>query len=155
MTEAQLLLELLVRLLAAPTRFHAGHQPTLWRRWRQIAQVVFALAARAPLADQPDFLSRQVTAGPGGWPIGHSDAQHGEALGELALGALSPAQATPRRLGQRRLHRLRRLARLGSLARPPSACPRPAQPDVGGVDFLSTGNTHGPDQATRIERVTE
>src|SRR5215213_1144211 len=58
MTEAQLLLELLVRRLADPTRFHAGHQPTLWRRWRQIAQVVFALAARAPLADQPDFLSR-------------------------------------------------------------------------------------------------
>ena len=38
MAEAQLLLELLVRLLADPTRFHAGYQPALWRPWRQIAQ---------------------------------------------------------------------------------------------------------------------
>src|SRR3954471_12661805 len=64
--QAQFLLELLVPLLADPARLDGGRQGAQrGPRW-QIAEVVLALAARAPLAHQPDLLARQVAVvGPG------------------------------------------------------------------------------------------
>src|SRR3954453_14370406 len=58
--KAEFLLELLMCLLAGPARLHgsgqspAGGRPQRGPR-RQVAEVVLALAAVAPLADQPDL----------------------------------------------------------------------------------------------------
>src|SRR5690348_10292282 len=52
-TEPELLLELLMHLLARPARLDAGGQPPPRGALRQVAEVVFLLAAVAPFADQP------------------------------------------------------------------------------------------------------
>src|SRR5215213_5891580 len=64
--QAQFLFELLVALLAHPARRDGGgKRPQRGPRW-QVAEVVLALAARAPLAHQPDLLTWQVAVvGPG------------------------------------------------------------------------------------------
>src|SRR3954449_1242769 len=53
--EAEFLFQLLVRLLAGPARLDGGGQPPQRGPPRQVAEVVLALAAVAPLADQPDL----------------------------------------------------------------------------------------------------
>src|SRR4051794_37290382 len=62
--ETELLLELLVHLLAGPARLDGGDQPAQRSPLRQIAEVVFLLAAIAPFADQPEFLARRCMARP-------------------------------------------------------------------------------------------
>lgn len=72
--EVQLPLELLVRLLAHPTRLDGGDEGAERYPGRQIAEVVLALAARTQFADQPNLVAGQVAAvGPGG-AIGHPHA---------------------------------------------------------------------------------
>src|SRR3954469_11898818 len=58
--EAEFLFELLVRLFANPARLDGGGQGTQRGPRRQVCEVVFALPARAPLADQPDLIAGQV-----------------------------------------------------------------------------------------------
>ena len=55
--EAQLLFELLVRLLADPARLDRGGEGAQRRPGRQVAQVELALAGGSPLADEPGFLA--------------------------------------------------------------------------------------------------
>src|SRR5215211_5338028 len=53
--EAEFLLELLMPLLAGPACLDGGGQPPQRGPRRQVAEVVLALAAVAPFADQPDL----------------------------------------------------------------------------------------------------
>ena len=55
MIEPQLLLELLVRLLANPTRLDGGGERLEADVGRKIGEVVFAFARGAALAHQPDL----------------------------------------------------------------------------------------------------
>src|SRR3954463_15941259 len=57
--EPQFLLELLMYLFAGPARLDGGDQPAQRSPLRQVAEVVFILAAVAPFADQPELLARQ------------------------------------------------------------------------------------------------
>src|SRR4051812_32174947 len=58
--ETQFLFELLVPLLAHPARLDGGGEGAQRGARRQVAEVVFALTIRAPLAHQPDLLAWQV-----------------------------------------------------------------------------------------------
>lgn len=60
MIEAELFLELLVGLLADPTGFDGTGQLFERRVAGQIAEVVFALAGGAMLADQSDIFAREM-----------------------------------------------------------------------------------------------
>src|SRR4051794_15669643 len=53
--EAEFLLQVLMCLLAGPARLDRGGQPPQRGPRRQVAEVVLALAALAPLTDQPDL----------------------------------------------------------------------------------------------------
>src|SRR5689334_23964840 len=58
--ETELFLELLMRLFADPARLDGAGEHLERRLRRQIGEVVFALAIRAVLTDQPDFFTRHV-----------------------------------------------------------------------------------------------
>jgi hypothetical protein len=58
--EAELLLELLVRLLAHPARLDHGRQLFERRIGRQVREVVLPLTRRPMLAHQPDLVPGQV-----------------------------------------------------------------------------------------------
>src|SRR3954464_6095617 len=93
--EAELLLELLVHLLARPARLDGGDQPAQRSPLRQVAEVVFLLAAVAPLADQPELLAWQAGALSVEQPVRHAHPHRAEAGIERALGAVAPGDATP------------------------------------------------------------
>src|SRR4051812_28168920 len=60
--EPQFLLELLVHLLARPARLDGADQPPQRGPLRQVAEIILRLAAVAPFADQPEFLTWQAGA---------------------------------------------------------------------------------------------
>jgi hypothetical protein len=62
MVEAQLLLELLVRLLAYPAGLDHRRQLLQRRRGRQVGEIVLAFARGPMLAHQPDLIAGQVPA---------------------------------------------------------------------------------------------
>src|SRR3954453_231958 len=93
--EPQFLLELLMYLFAGPARLDGGDQPAQRGPLRQVAEVVFLLAAIAPFADQPEFLARQAGALSVERPVRHAHPHRGEAGIERALGAVAPGDATP------------------------------------------------------------
>src|SRR5215204_2370628 len=60
MVQAEFLFELLMRLLADPSRFDCRRQPLERGLTRQVRHVVFLLPGRSPLADGPDLVARHV-----------------------------------------------------------------------------------------------
>ena len=93
--EAEVLFELLVRLLAGPARLDGGGQPPQRGQLRQIAEVVLLLAAVAPFADQPDRLAGQARVVRVGRSVRHTHPPGGEAGAERAFGAVAPGDAPP------------------------------------------------------------
>ena len=83
MVEAEFFLQLLVSLLADPARLDRCGQRLEAGFRRQVREIVFLLAGRAPLADKPDLFAWQMlhalVADPLGRPIGHAHADGGEA----------------------------------------------------------------------------
>src|SRR3954452_8767437 len=98
--EAELLLELLVYLLARPARLDGSDQPPQRSPLRQVAEVVFLLAAVAPLADQPELLAWQAGALSVERPVRHAHPHRAEAGIERALGAVALGDAVPASLVQ-------------------------------------------------------
>ncbi len=90
MVEAEFLFELLVSLLADPARLDRRSERPKIGVSREVGQIVFLLAGRAPLADEPDFFARHVlhafVADPLWRPV--SDAHTGG--GEAGLQRPSP-----------------------------------------------------------------
>src|SRR3954454_10475176 len=93
--ETELLLELLMHLLAGPARLDGGGQPPQRGPPRQVAEVVFLLAAVAPFAHQPDLVARQAGVVGVTWAVGDAHPEGGEAGAERALGAAPPGDALP------------------------------------------------------------
>src|SRR3954453_2583785 len=102
--EAQLLLELLVRLLAHPARLDQRRQLLQGRVRREVREVVLSLARGPALADQPDLLAGQVPAVPELLALGRAPPQGGELGRERApwrraakrCGATRPPPRRPR-----------------------------------------------------------
>src|SRR4028118_624183 len=90
-------------LLAHPARLDgSSERPQRGPRW-QVAEVVLALAARAPLAHQPNLGTGQVAVVGPGRAIADPDSGRGKAGCERSLGALPPGRPAPGQLGQHRL----------------------------------------------------
>ena len=82
--EPQLLFQLLVRLLADPACLDGcGQAPQRGAR-REIAEVVFALAAAAPFADEPDLFAGQMAVSRAAWSVSDAHAQ-GEIEAALSM----------------------------------------------------------------------
>src|SRR3954465_12713146 len=75
--ETELLLELLMRLLAGPARLDGGGQPPQRGPPRQVAEVVFLLAAVAPFAHQPDLVAWQAGVVGVTWAVGDAHPKGG------------------------------------------------------------------------------
>src|SRR5689334_1681052 len=84
-TEPELLLELLMHLLARPACLDGGGQPPQRGPLRQVAEVVFLLAAVAPFTDQPEFLAGQAGALGVERPVRYVHPHRGETSIERAL----------------------------------------------------------------------
>src|SRR4051794_16811689 len=93
--ETELLLELLMRLLAGPARLDGGGQPPQRGPPRQVAEVVLALTAVAPLAGQPDLLAGQAGAVGRARAVGDAPPEGGGAGAGRAPGAAPPGDAPP------------------------------------------------------------
>jgi len=153
--EAQLLLELLVRLLARPPGLDQRRQPLERRVGRQVREVVLPLARGPALADQPDLLAGQVPAVAELRSLRGPHPHGGELGRERPLGPAAPGDAAPCGVLERGLGRDRVLARHGVLARPPGARHRPAQLDRGRVDVLHLRDADRPDQAAFAQAPAE
>ena len=104
MVEAEFFLELLVSLLADPARLDRRGQCLEIGVGRKVGQIVFLLAGRAPLADEPNLFARHVlhalVADPLRRPVGDAHADGGEAGFQGSLGSLAPGERAPFRLGE-------------------------------------------------------
>lgn len=149
--EAQFLFELLMSLLAHPARLDGGGERAQRGPRRQVAEVVLALATRAPLAHQPDLVAGQVAVVRPGCTIADPDAGCRELRGQRALGALSPCHPAPGQVGQHRLG----LARLLVRHRAPLASRGWDQLDVHAIDFLVAGDADRPGQAPLAQALPE
>src|SRR5579872_5858814 len=89
--EAEFLLELLVGLLAGPTRFDRGGQNAERRAIVVIGEVEFDVAVSSTLADEPGFFARQMDMMSGVGAVRDADANGREVSGQPSLGAAAPA----------------------------------------------------------------
>src|SRR3954471_2022100 len=128
--EAEFLFELLVRLFANPARLDGGGQGTQRGPRRQVCEVVFALPARAPLADQPDLIAGQVAVVRPSLAVADPDAGCREPCRERALATLSPGHPAPRQVSQHRLGLVGLLVR----HRAPLAARGRDHLDIGAID---------------------
>jgi hypothetical protein len=124
--EAEFFLELLVGLLADPSRLDRGGERLEAGVGRQVGKIGFALARGAPLADQPGLLARRVLHAllmDALWrTIGDPHAHGGEGSRQEPFGSFTPADAPPRCGGEnvfsRRGELIGNMARRGRLQRP-------------------------------------
>src|SRR5271168_4486403 len=102
--EAQFFLELLLRLLADPSRLDRSGERLEVGLCRQVGKIVFALARDAALADQPGLLARHVLhpllMDALGRTIGDPHAHGGEGGRQGTFGSFAPADASPLRGGK-------------------------------------------------------
>ena len=117
-TQAQLALELLVRLLAHPARLARGSQGAQRRAGGQAAEAMLAFARWVPLAREPRFLAGQVLVVALNRAIAHADANSSELGGKRSFGTGAPGHAPPSQGGQHVLSRARLLARHGLAGTP-------------------------------------
>jgi hypothetical protein len=148
--QAQLLLELLVRLLAHPPGLDRRGQVGEGRIGRVVAQVVLALAAGPLLAHQPSFLARQVLGVAVRRPVRPAHPQGGEFRRERPLAPDAPCdrreggrplvgeQVLDRHAGGRRDRVLGRAAC--------ASAHRLGQGDAAWVDLLRRQDAHGKGQ---------
>src|SRR5262245_43990078 len=88
-----------MRLLAEPARLDgAGELLEGCVGW-QVGEIIFALAGRAMLADDPDRLAGQMlgtpVVDPLGWSVRYPDTDRGEARRQPSFGAATPAGRSP------------------------------------------------------------
>ena len=97
--EAEFFLELLVGLLADPSRLDRGGERLEVGVGRQVGKIVFALARSAALADQPGLLARHgrhALLMDALWrTIGDPHAHGGEGGRQRPFGSFTPADASP------------------------------------------------------------
>ena len=154
-TEPKLLLELLVRLLADPACLDSCRKPEQRRVRRQVAQVVFPLAAASPFADEPDLFPRQVAVARIARSVGDPHAQGRETSGQCSFAASTPSDTAPSAGSQHVCAVLCLLAWHGVQARLSSTRTRKQQLDGGGEHLLRARHAHRPDETTCTQALAE
>src|SRR5271170_6775022 len=157
--EAQFSLELLVGLLADPSRLDRGGERLEVGVGRQVGKIVFALARGAPLADEPGLLARHVLHAllmDALWrTIGDPHTHGGKRGRQSPFGSFTPGHASPLRLGEPVFGRRGELIRDVALAWPPASRDRKNEPDIARIDFLQLRDSDRPLQAACIEPLAE
>src|SRR5277367_861700 len=137
--EAEFFLELLVGLLADPSRLDRGGERLEVGVGRQVGKIVFALARGATLADEPGLLARHVLHAllmDALWrTIGDEHAHGGEGRRQRSFGSFTPADASPLCGGEHVFGRRGELIRDLALAWPPASRDRKDESDVARVDL--------------------
>ena len=151
MAEAKFLLELLVRLFADPARLDRCGETTQRCAGWQIAEIVLALAIRAPLTDQPSFLARRMAVVVKGRAVADPDTDRGKPRRQGPLRAASPAHPPPPLPGQDLFSRARFLLRPRASLTPGGG----EQLDGGVIHLLRGQNAHRPPQLARFQPATE
>src|SRR3954464_10005040 len=100
MVEPKLFLELLVRLLANPSRLDQPRQLLERRLGRQVGEVVLELTGSSVLADQPHLVTGQMDAAANRNAVGRPHPKRGERRAQRTLRAATPGDRPPVRLGQ-------------------------------------------------------
>ena len=130
-------------LLANPARLDGRGERLQIGVGREVGQIVFLLAGRAPLADQPNVVARQMlhalVADPLRPPVGDAHADGGEAGLQGSLGSLSPGERAPFRLGEHVFSAGGEDIGPMPLARPAASGDGEDEFDVARVDLLMTG----------------
>ena len=159
MVEAEFFLELLVRLLADPARLDCRGQCLEIGVGRQVGEIVFLLAGRAPLADEPDLFAghmlHALVADPLRRPVGDAHADGGEAGLQGSLGFPAPGERAPFRLGEHVFSADGEDIGEMPFARPAAWGDGENEFDVAWVDLLMTGDADRPGKPACAQRLTE
>src|ERR1700690_355777 len=138
--EAKFFLELLVGLLADPSRLDRGGERLEAGVVRQVGNVIFALARGAALADQPGLFAWHVLHAlvmDALWrTIGDPHPQGGEGGRQRSLGSFTPADASPLRLREHGFRGSGKLIGNRALAGAPAPRDWKHELDVARIDFL-------------------
>lgn len=146
--EAEFLLELLMRLLTDPSGFDRGGERFEARVGRQVRHIIFLLARRPTLADEPDLVARHalhtfiehtvLMTVRNAHPAGREEAC------QPAFRAPPPTDLLPFLASQRSFSGDRGLFRDMVFAGLSCFCDRKNQGDIGRVDILSSREPHRP-----------
>ena len=97
--ETEFLFQLLVSLLANPSRLDGRRQGAQGGVRRQVGEIIFLLPRPPMLADEPSLVARQMLLAlvpyPPPWAVGDPHADSGEASLELSLCSDAPADVAP------------------------------------------------------------
>src|SRR3974390_1483040 len=157
--EAEFLFELLVRLLANPTRLDCCGKRLEIDFRGQIGEIIFSFARVAPFAYEPSFLARHMllafvadTLRP---PVSDAHANGGESGFERPLRSFPPAQAAPLRRFQHVFGGKGELVGNMTLARSPASGDREDEPNIARIHFLMSGDSYRPCQAAGVEALAD
>ena len=142
MVEPKFLFELLVRLFTDPSGFDRGGQRLDGGIGRQVRHIVFLLAGRTPLADEPHLVARHALDA----IIEHSmlmairnpNTAGGEEACQPTFRAPTPADLFPFFLGQHRLGGDRRPVRDVVFSAFSRFCDGEGQGNIGRIDVLAS-----------------
>ena len=102
--ETEFFFQLLVRLLANPSRLDTSRQGAQVGLCRQVGEIVFLLSRYPVFADEPSLLPWQMlltlVPDPLPWSVGYPHADGGETSLELSLRASAPTDIPPCGVGQ-------------------------------------------------------
>src|SRR5262249_16587388 len=102
--ETEFLFQLLVSLLANPSRLDGRRQGAQRSLRRQVGEIVFLLPRHPLFADEPSLVALQMlltlVPDPLRWSVGNPHADSGETSFELALCSDAPTDVPPSGVGQ-------------------------------------------------------
>jgi len=109
--ETEFLFQLLVRLLANPSRLDGGRQGAQVRLRRQVCEIVFLLSRYPVFADEPSLVPGQMLLAlvpdPLRWSVGDPHADCSKTSLELSFRAGAPTDGVPFGFGQHGFDRYR------------------------------------------------
>jgi len=102
--ETEFFFQLLMSLLANPSRLDGGRQCAQVGLPRPIGEIVFSLSRRTVFADEPSLLPGEMllplVPDPLRWSVGDPHADHSKTSLELSLRAATPTNSVPFGMGQ-------------------------------------------------------
>ena len=137
--ETQFFFQLLVSLLANPSRLDGGRQGAQVRLRRQVGEIVFLLSRHPVFADEPSLVAWQMlltlVPDPLRWSVGDPHADGGKTSLELPLRTGAPTDGMPLGIGQHVFGRDRQNVRDVPLTRTTALGYRPDHLHIGRVNL--------------------
>src|SRR5262245_59604138 len=157
--ETEFFLQLLVSLLANPSRLDGGRKRAQVSRRRQVGEIVFLLSRHPVFADEPSLLTGQMlltlVPDPLRWSVRDPHANSSKTSLELSFGAGAPTDGVPFGMGQHVFRRYRQNIRDVPLSGTTALGNRPDHLHIGRVHLEVSRNTDRPGQLAGCERLAE